>query len=203
MVVNVIQGGEQGFNAMIYKQPDQNLLNYLQDNISHAATAFGGMANSFMDQARNMYEKFNNSAVINASKALMMNVGTHLNQNTIYHIDQNNIGASNMMMQHYIMAHPEVDKLYQKNMCYGFQDTYYDLEPDNSGEDRYAYQRVMTGVLQFEKNGDGYINHYSNDDYYEEELCMMDKFSVLDTWSTVANMLANGIDPTDPDLNEL
>jgi len=201
MQVNVINGGDQAFSALVYRPPEQGLLDYFQNNLTTAAQMLGDAGRGFMDTAYSMYDKFNNSAVINAGKALLMNVGTHLNQQAIYYVDQNHMPDANLMMQSYIMANPVMNNLYQRDMSYGFQDTYYDLEPDNKGVERYDYQRVMDGVVTFDKEGLGIVTSYHNSD--ETELDMMEKITILDTWQQVEYMIACGVDPSDPEQGDL
>ena len=103
-------------------------------------------------------------------------------------------------MQQYIMSEPTLNKLHKQNRCYGYQDTYVEVEPDTYGQERVLYQRVMDGVMQFDEEGLCFINHYTNSD--EVELTTVEKISVLDTWHHVRRLIAEGIDPTDPDKNE-
>jgi len=204
MQVRTIQGGEQAISALLYKQQDPSLLQYLQNNIQAGADALGGVADNFVNQAKLMYDKFNNSALINASKALLYSTGTHFSQDIIIPVAYDNLGTTNLIMQQYIIAQPDVNKLYQDNMCSGYDGVYLDRENGITGTDRYDYRRVMDGVIQHDDNhnGEAYIMHYSQDDE-EEELSFMDKSAILDTWANVVNALANGIDPTDPDMEQL
>jgi len=204
MQVNVISGGmpaDQAFRSMVYKPPEQSLLNYLQDNIQQGAQALGDIGRDFVAGAQSMYEKVNNSAVINASKALLMNIDSHISQDAIYYVNQNNIEDANTIMQQYIMANPVMNNLYQRDMSYGFQDTYFDKEPDVKGEEREDYRRVMDGSLEFFDDGVGYVVSYASSD--ETELDMMEKITIKDTWAEVERMIALGIDPSDPDLGTL
>lgn len=201
MRVNVINGGDQAFSALVYTPPSTEVLNYFQNNLTKASELLGAAGHRFMDNAYQMYDKFNSSAVINAGKALLMNVGSHLNQQAIYYVDQSHMANANLMMQSYIIANPVMNNLYQKDMSYGFQDTYYDLEPDNKGVERYDYQRVMDGVLTFDKEGLGIVTSYHNSD--EIELDMMEKITILDTWQQVEYMIACGVDPSDPEQGDL
>ncbi len=199
MYVNTIKGGEMALNAMLYKQPDSNLLNYLQNNIQSAIDNTSAVGSRFVDTVKTMYNRFNDSSIINASKALLFKTGSHMNQTVIYPVAYENIGNANLIMQQYIMAYPEVDKLYQRNMCYGFQDTYINTDPHH-GVESVEYMQVMDGVLQFDGNGEGYVTHYSyHHSDKDNELDVFDKLNVLDTWENVQRLIAGGIDPTDPD----
>jgi len=202
MQVNVIPGGADAFNALIYRPPDERLLDYFHQNMQRAVDTFSGVADNFVNTVTNLYDRYNNSALINATKALIHGTGMHAGQDVIYPLDETHIPEANLMMQHYIMANPNVRELYDKNMCHGFQETYIDYEPDNTGKERYDYQRVMDGVLQFEEDGSGYVEYYSNEDYYEP-LDILDKSAILETWNAVNNLIYDDIDPTSPDGEEL
>lgn len=202
-VVPVIRGGQAAFDALVYPPADNRLLTYLNNNIQSAITTTNALSDRFVSTVKNMYDKFNSSAALNASKALLHRVGMHFNQNVIYPVNENSIGSANLIMQQYIMANPTVNHLYEQNRCYGYTDTYFNYEPNTYGKERLDYQRVMTGVLQFDKGGDdGYVVHYSNGDT-QDDLHHMDKISILDTWNVVELLIAREIDPTDPDGNTL
>lgn len=202
MQVKVLQGGDATFNALVYPPPDNNLLNYLQQNVEHARIAMTGVSDQFVNMASSMYEKFNSSQVINAGKALLFGTESHLNHNVVYPVSYGHLGQANMVMQRYIIAQPDVNAMYQQQTCEGFQETYMDFEPDNEGTERMDYRNVMNGVLQHDENGDAFIMHYIDSNEYEP-LDTLDKFSVLQTWDSVAYSIAMGIDPTSPDDSEL
>jgi hypothetical protein len=204
MIVNTISGGETAFNALLYKQPDSNLLNYLQNNIQSAIAATSHLGERFVSTVQNMYNRFNDSSIINASKALLFKSGSHMNQTVIYPVAYDGFSTANLMMQRYIMANPTVDKLYQRNMCYGFQDTYINNNP-YTGTESVEYMQTMDGVLQFDSSDEGYTQYHSyyHSDENNTELDIYDKLSVLDTWDNLQRLIAKGIDPTDPDGGSL
>jgi len=199
MIVNTIRGGNNALNAMLYKQPDNRVINYLQDHIQSAMMSTANAGSQFMSTMQDLYHKFNNSDIINAGKALLFKTGSHMNQTVIYPVAYDNFNNANLIMQRYIMANPDVDKLHQRNMCYGFQDTYINPSPYH-GKESMEYMQVMDGVLQFDSSGEGFTEHYS---YYhsdeDSELDIYDKISVLDTWDNLHRLIAEGIDPTSPD----
>jgi len=203
MKVQVIDGGDTAFKALVYPPPDQTLLTYLQDNIHQAAHVLGDIGSNFVNNAQNMYDRFNSSEAINAGKAILYGAGTHLNQNVIYPVALDQFPNANLIMQHYIMEEPSVNRMYQKGTCNGFADTYFDNEVGVFGKERSSYMRVMDGVMDYSgKDNDGYITHYSFEDG-RDDLDTFDKFSVLDTWDNVRVLIAQGIDPTDLDQGEL
>jgi len=201
MQVNVIRGGDAAFNALLYPPPDQKFLNYLQTNIQSAKESFTGLGTQFVNTVQNMYNKYNSTEAINASKALLQSTGTHFNQHVIYPVGYDNFNTANLMMQRYVMSQPSISEMYRDNMCHGYQETYFDPEPNTYGEDRTDYRRVMDGVLQYDEE-DAYFNYYSQDSE-EDDLDDMDKLSILDTWDNALRLINEGVDPTSPDLDDL
>jgi len=199
--VNVVNGGDIAANALIYRPPDNRLLSFLNDNISKAVEYTSNAASGFANTVVNMYNKFNSSESLNAAKLMLYNAGTHLNQDIIYPVMYDNLGNANLIMQRYIISEPQMNNLYTRNMCYGYQDTYVDIDKGSVGKDRLDYQNVMDGVLQHDNDGNGYFNYYSNSD--DTILHKFDKLAILETWDNVALMISNGLDPSDPDNNEL
>lgn len=202
MIVDVVHGGTDSFNAMIYQQPNNAVLNYINNNIEAARVMLGNVGSSFINTAKEMYNRYNGTEALNRTKMLMMNVGSHLNNDTIHYVSQAQIHNMNMIMQRYVMANPIISDLNSKNMCNGFQETYFDMEPDTYGTEREDYRRVMDGMLTFNKEGYSILNHYMSSNE-EEPLHITEKISILDTWEMVERLIVGGIDPTDPELGAL
>lgn len=199
--VDVVNGGDLAARALIYKQPSYNMTEYFLNGMNNVFNTVNNLSTAFVDNVKSLYNKFNSNEVIIASKQLLHQAGMSFNDRSIYTVPYNHFHEANLTMQQYIMLQPDVFKRYSENRCHGFQDTYIDPEPDTPLEERIMYQNVMDGVLQFDKEGDGYIKFYTNTS--DEELDIFDKLSILDTWHDVQRMLIEGIDPTDPDYEEL
>lgn len=195
---DVVGGGEYGANALLYKPLSQHTIAYLNDRLNSTLERIKSVGSSFVNATRGLYDKYNSREAIQRAKMVLHGAGMHLAQDIIYPVRYDAYRDINLLMQRYVMSQPDVSDMYRRNLCHGFQDTFVDPEPGTYGEDRYDYQRVMSGVLQFEENGDGYFKFYSNDDP-EEELDNLDKISVLDSWDTVVRLIAEGKDPTRTD----
>lgn len=82
----------------------------------------------------------------------MHQAGTHLSEDVIMPYSVDNLGDANLIMQRYIMSNPVISELDRKGLCFGFADTYINLEPDTYGEERLDYQTVMDGVYRLEED---------------------------------------------------
>jgi len=199
--VNVVNGGRDAFNALLYPTHDPGTMSWLNNNVNRAREVLTGVADNLVAASVNLYNRVNSDAVVNAAKALVGSQGGAINQYAIYGLDYNSMCSANYIMQQYIMANPMVQTMVDDNLCNGFEETYYDSEPGTRGVDRLDYQRVMDGVVQ-EGDDDLYIMHYSSTD--EVELSIHDQHLIIDSWEQAENMILNmSLDPTDPDGNEL
>lgn len=199
--VNTISGGENMERAILYRPPSRELYDYLQNNYQSALSYIQDTGSQFMANVKDLYNRFTSSEAIANAKATLMNAGIHFSQDVIYPLEYNRLNQANLMMQRYMMSHPKVSNLYKKHMVYGFQDTWIDREPNTYGEDRYDYGRVMDGVLQFDSEGNGYIEYFIQNDediYGELELTERERDIILDMYDLVNIAIANGLDPTDP-----
>lgn len=196
--VPVIRGGDFAANALIYKPPSDNLINYLKGNMSHIWDKVNQYSSQFCQTVQSMFNSVNHDDVIQRSKILLNQYGTHISQEAIMTIPYERLNEANMMMQRYIMAQPDMNKLYKKNMCYGYAETFVPTEPDTYGEDLLDYQQVMDGVLQHARDdGISYTCHYSNM-VSDTPLSIIDTISILDTWDNVVRALEEGKDPSNP-----
>lgn len=199
--VDVVNGGDLAARALIYKQPSYSMTDYFLNNMNNVFNTVNNLSTSFVEGVKSIYDKFNSNEVVLASKQLLHQAGMSFNDWSIYTVPYGHFHEANLGMQQYIMMQPDIFKRYSENRCYGFQETFIDPEPDTPLEERAMYQSVMDGVIQYEKDGTGFHKHYSNSS--DEELSVIDKLSVLDTWHEVQRMLQEGFDPTDPDYEEL
>ena len=68
--INVIDGGDLAARALIYKQPNPSLTQYLADNMNNVLAKVNEYSQSFRDNIQNLYNKFHNQDVITTSKLI-------------------------------------------------------------------------------------------------------------------------------------
>lgn len=201
-MAKVINGGELGFNAILYNQPDQRVIEYFNNSISKAGQYMSGLGTRFMDMNRAMFERHNSDEVISAAKAIMSQLDTHINPDVIIALSEYTIMHAMPRMQEYIMVQPDLWELNKKQMCSAYNNSYYDADPKAASyKEHVRYMEAMDGIMQFDDNGDAYFETYSSSEM--EELHFLDQISIRTTWETVVNAIVNGIDPTDPDGGKL
>lgn len=202
--VTVLKGGDDVANALIYKPLSGVNMAYLQDQLQSTYANIRNIGERFVGAVKSMFNNEHSEEKLNRARMALYSAGVHFDQNMIHPVTYNNYSNMNLLMQRYVMSQPDVNAMYKKNKCYGFQETYVDPEPGIYGEERTDYRRVMDGMLQFEKDdeGLGYFMHYS-DTSDADDLSTLDKMSVLQTWDVAARLLSEGLDPTHPDKEEL
>ena len=203
MIVNTINGGEQAVNSILYTPPSDQLVAYVNNNINNALSTISNASDAFVNATKTMFNNATNHNVINAGKMLLNQIGNMGTVDTIQYLTTNQLHAANIGMQNWIMECPEVRTLYNQNMCYGYGDTYVDIEEDiMDPNDRSGYNRVMSDILQFEPDGTGYFQNYE-DSSNIDPLSAIDQFTILDTWHNARQALLTGADITDPNEGKL
>jgi len=204
MQVRVVSGGDTALRALMYKPLTETARAYISDKIDMATTAIGNYGGGFIDQVKSVYNTFNSDAAINAAKSLLYNANSHLDQTAIYGITPEYIPQANLTMQRYIMAQPDIYNMYRDNMVNGFEETFVDTDEFEDPTHREDYRVVMNGSIKEFEDGTPYITTYN--DVYEdgsETIDMYEKFAVMKTWDSAMSLLADGIDPTDPNGGDI
>jgi len=203
MRVNVIQGDRDMFRNIVYGMPNSNVMEFVNSKMNEFTNYLGNTADKFTNNIKMMYDKYASNEALNRAKMLLNLAGTSVNEESVYFVGMNSYHNVNLAMQRYIIANPTINEMYQKNMCYGFEETYHDNEVGVTGKDRNDYRSVMDGVIQYDQDGNGYVYHYSSNDEINPELSAVDKFTIIETWDELEIALLEDIDPTDPNGGEI
>lgn len=205
MVFNVIQGGRDAFNTFFYPPPSTGIIDYLNNGLTRAAELVNDYSNAFMNKVYTLYNYYNSNDAIERSKLNLLQCESVIRDDVIYPVPVENLGNANYTMQRYIMAHPKVMELYNKNMCNGFSDTYVDADDHDDPMDNHEYCEAMNGVIQFDEDGNGYYEQIVSVgiDGKTDDLDLMDQVFIWETWDNVMESIALGIDPTDPNKGKL
>ena len=199
MVANVITSENPSLTNLFNKNNSFNLgvQEYLQQVQSEFMNKISNSFNAFKEKAINTFNYFSNNNTLIQSTIANMNQANHIYGDTvIYRVTEDNYRNTGYKMRQFIMAEPEINRLHSLNRISGYEDMYYNSDPNVV--DRYKhidYLRVIDGVNQFdEETGEMYFQFISTE---EDRLTLREKLSIMDSWDSIKYMIANDIDPTE------
>ena len=204
MQVNVVQGGSPAlFNAMLFPETTPETKQWLYDQFHRDKSMLTDMGRQFMETAGALYKRLNDPSLGRMARSLVRNLTGIAHPNMILPIDTlSDCQGAKPVMQRYVMALPELRRLYHRQLCDGYSDSYIDHDPGMIGVDHYDYRRVMNGVVVDVKKEDGtetWAAFMYPDELVEgdRELEVDEQFIVLNAWETARLALHDKKDPTD------
>lgn len=204
MIVNVVQGGTPAlFNAMLFPEATPETKQWLYDQFHRDKSMLTDMGRQFMETAGALYKRLNDPSIGRMARSLVRNLSGIAHPNTILPITTlSECQGAKPVMQRYIMAEPSLRRLYHRQLCDGYSDSYVDHDPGVIGVDHYDYRRVMNGVVEDVMKPDGTWTWCAT--MYPDELAEGDRelevdetFIILAAWDTIKLAMYDKKDPTD------
>lgn len=203
--MNVVYGGTEAFNAIVYQNQHPSNYEYFKNQVSNISSTLDEVGKRFFNNAQVLYDQINSSEAMRIARAAVNQVKTIFQENTIHYIDKlENLQNACVVMQRWIMANPTVRQQYHLQKCDGYSDTYVDMQPDAIGQKHYDYRRVMNNVIQDED--DSWVVRCYPDELHhgDRELQAHEKFKILSTWEIINLYMEKGEkDPTSIWNNDL
>lgn len=204
-MATVITGGEDAFKLMAFGLPTQQAINYVENQYDRLRTVLGNAADSFLTSSYATFQKYCGDDAIRLAKAALRKA-EHLFQydgiqplTTLAQMQQ-----ASKTMQRWIMACPEVRKLYHEQRIDGYSETYQDLQPGFIGEGHTDYEKVINGICRelpenHESGAEWVSTTYFHTDEEELPLNVGEQVEILTVWDAIRTMFKPGReDPTDP-----
>lgn len=210
---------QEAADYYLFQEQHPNTYRYIEDRITKAIDTASGHAKSFMDGARDIYERIRSSVSMKLARAAVNSMKRTSRENII-HIckDLEEVRQSSALMQRYIMAQPLVRKSYVKQMIDGYSETYSPsitkinnrTYKDLTDEEIPEYRAVMDGVLfeeeTFEDSDTERANpvvglkhrHYYDSLDEDNRLQPDQQFMVIQSWEIAELAMLKLLDPTDP-----
>jgi hypothetical protein len=195
---NVIVGGSDAFDAVLYPQQNPNVQAYLYQQVSNISQTLTDVGRQFMASAQTVYDQINSSQAMALAQAAIRAAKGLFHPNQIIDIDTlMGLQSAQPVMQRWIMSCPDVRERYNRKQCAGYGDTYVDVSPGGIRETDYNYRRVMNGVVQ-EEGDEVFVRHYQENLLEgDAELTPWQQHAVLRSWDIAALFMAQGHDVTD------
>lgn len=200
----VIEGGDDVFNALVYGGPlHQSTATFLQQSASNFMSSLSTSAQAFFQaySPAHIFKRYDENEALRLARAAFRKVNNLWNADIIEPIhDIGKFQNAGSIMQRWIMANPMARQLFHNQQCFGYDGTYFDLEPGLRGMDHYDYRRVVNGVFMDQPNGE-----FAANIFFEElrdgdaSLRHLEQMDILETWGALESyMRKRSDDPTDP-----
>lgn len=204
MLINVIGGGSpEIFNAIMFPESTAETKQWLYDQFHRDNSMLTDVGRQFLSTANEVYQRLNDPEIGRMARKLVRGIKGIAHPNTIVTFNTiEECQKAKPVMQRYIMSMPEIRRLYHRQLCDGFSDSYVDVEPGKVAWDHYDYRRVMQGIVEeviYPSGEEGWKSTMTIEDLHEgdRELDVDEKFSILRTWDTIQDAINAKIDPTD------
>lgn len=199
--MQVIDGGDLAFSAIMYPTMNVNTHNYILEKCNNVSSTLTNIGRQCVEHAKEIYNKIFDIDYINIARNA---INATSNLLSIDHIralfTKDDFYQAPVSMQRYIMACPDIREVFNMGRCHGFKETYMDVDPGTIGEEHYDYRRVMNNVLVENSEGDIIHNEYCEDLLPgDRELDHNEKLDILTSWD-IARMYFNNnsLDITNP-----
>lgn len=193
-VVNI---SEEALPIALFGDKSSIVSSYIQHQLQNLQPVFNDFSQRVYNSLINTYNFVNDKLV---QWGIRRDIEKELQVNTDLSICELNsfeaLQKASITMQRWVMAHPEVRKLYLEQNIEGYSDSYKNVFGSHVGEEDYNFRRVMDGVIQDKE--DYFSIKFFNEDLYigDKELSHDDKVKILHTWSAIDLVLKSGFDFT-------
>lgn len=205
-MANVIQGGEEVFNSLVYGQAHPNTLRFLQAQIADFGQTLTEAGQQFFSGIQTIFDRFHGSEAMRLGKQAQRKVSGLFELDIIRPLwELSEIQNATPVNQRFIMAIPEVRELFHQQLCHGFAETYVDMFPQDIGRTHYDYRRINNGFVEETEDGDAKITYYYDEPYEGEfEPTLNDRVDFRTTRDAVLyHLRKRKSDPTDPQNGSL
>ena len=200
MLATVVPGGRIASRALLYQEPDINVVNYVSESMSNLFNRIGSASSAFFNNVKNTFQNHFSTDAYNTSRLILSQYGNSQFTESIIPITMDNYYVHDIYQQRYMMCLPELDNMYSKNQCHAYGDLYVDIEPNNRGTERIGYMNVMDGIMETENEDElGMVTTYSHShfDLYGKPLDTLDQFNIIKSWDVLSKLILKDIDPTE------
>ena len=175
------------------------MADFFRRNVERAISSMSNFGSTIASQIRSSFEKIASSEAIDRAKRFLFSTGSIMGDVVKPLLSHREISNAAPVMRRYIMDHPVLNKKFRRGVLSGFDDKYFDTEPDVTGEWRTGYLAVMDGISEVVNDDSGeytIVRHVSLQE--DEMLDIQQQFAILDTWELAMLLLEQDIDPTKP-----
>lgn len=191
---NIISGGSQMFEDILYGPPDLQLSRYINDSMKAMSGYITDKTSTFFSKARSVYEQFTGEAARQRIYNNILSNNVHFTENMLSLVTEDNYTNISNMNRRFLMVCPEIFTNKQKEIMSGFSGAYEDRDPYVT--DVYFkrdYMEAVRGIINFDDGEMKYITTLEND----SNLTFAEQIIIKKNWQVGLKMLAEDIDVTE------
>lgn len=171
------------FNASLSGGLNQRDLDYLASRIEEKTSRLGRVGEDLRNKAMEIHGRYNLTSIQRGLKSIYRKMENSFSRSEgIY--DLPDIGAfqhANRDTIRFLMANPELRRMAKLERCEGYQDLYFDEEPDAIGHTHSDYQRVMQGMPVIDGEDLNHVTYLNVQ--HEEPMDVEDQGAIIRNWS--------------------
>ncbi len=184
----------QASNSGVFGATADFLKNRLEQLVST-----GLVSDQFIKSAWDTYDKFHGSDMVRQIKSISNQVSSIFKPDIVTYLSSlSQIQQAKPIMQRFIMAQPDLRRLYLNYEVDGYSESYVNVHGNLIGEQHPDYRLVMDGILQ-EVDDELFTEHYFEEQAEDDpvRLTAFDQFDVIRSWDKLKILLAQSDeDPT-------
>lgn len=201
-MANFVTGGRDMFNAAMYGVAHQDTAQFFESRRSTFNEVLMPIARQFHTEMNNIYRGYDESTAVRLAKAAVRKVQGMFRPNGISVCSEiGHFQQANTEMQRWIMAAPDMRKLYHVQQCHGYDGTYTDHDPDaKPGWHHYDYRRATDGIYIPDAHGGMTVTNWHEELLPgDRDLELEEQVHIQETWGHLSHFLRRKVeDPTDP-----
>ncbi len=182
----VVNTSDPGIDMLLYGNKNHMVANYVSAQLQNMGTVFNEFGSKMYANLQNSYNFLTDKLAQYNIMSQLSTQGANIANNqyeSLYSFSA--LQTANITMQRWVMAHPEVKKLYLDQNLDGYSETYKNVFGNTVGEADYNYRRVMDNVLV--DTEDGFVVRTYNEDLIpgDVELDRYEKLTILNTYDAI------------------
>jgi hypothetical protein len=183
---------------------DNETSSWLGERAEVLRSTISTQAAQFFDHAQSLYTMISSSDAIQALRNMTVRADNAWISNQIVYLDNTEqLQSASPLMQRYVMAEPQLRKMYLNNEVNGYGETYTNFHGNGIGQQHYDWRRVNCGIATITDEEVKFVN-YVEDTKDDKELTVFEKVDILRVWNNVRTALdEHELDPTSAEGNLL
>ena len=179
-------------NNILYGTPKQNTVEFFRKQYEDLRNIGWETSNWFKNAGEDLFQRSYSDQALIDSHNLLRETAYQFRDDVFHYLNYQNY-QPNLLMQRYIMANPTFFTLYKKDMVNGFGGILDNYERDvTHSKFRDDYLRTIDGLVLEDE-----VVYCSSSKENLDNLSIIEKSIICNSWEITKRLLANGEDPTE------